>query len=277
MSVVASRVEPRLVERRRQVAQAASRRRRRRVWSFVGLLAVVATAVAVVMSPLLDIDLVTVTGNDRLDSTSLIDASGLQAGSPMALTDLETARRALLGLPWVESVHVSREWPSTVHVAITEQTPAYFVSTSAGSAVVSGSNRVIESTADNTTQHPELHVDAAIALQPGERVPEQLSGAMSLLAQMSDALGARVERVDVGADGAITLDLVDDVQVAMGTPTEIPAKLLATETLLTRVVTDCMQTVDVREPKRPTVSRLDGCDTPPPTSPAGLEAVEADR
>lgn len=275
-AVVASQVEPRLDERRRTV-QRAARRRRRRV--FIGLGAVVALIAGVVgatLSPLLDVDRITVVGSEHVSEAELIAASGVEHGDRLLDLDANEARSAIMAIPWVASARVVRDWPDAVRLSVTEERPVASLVAGESVVLVSSTGRVLEQLAGPDPSLPQMLADGPLELEPDSGTPDaepiggvvsdRLRTALSVFGRMSADLVPELSLATVADDGTISFELPDGAVVQFGPPEDVAAKLLSVQSVLSQVVRDCMAVLDVREPSPATVSRGPGC---PGISPVG--------
>lgn len=263
-TVVRSQVEPRLVERRRRVVEERRRRTRRRVIAAVCAVAVVAAVVATLRSPLTDVDRIRVTGAERLSDETLRSASGIGIGDQMVAVDLAVARDGLRDLPMVAGARVVREWPSTVHVDVVEEVPVVLVRSGEVERVVSRSGRVLPDGLDEMGDLPLLEV-GGVELIEGETVPEGTRAAVAVFTRIPDELRTSLGSASLDGSGDLTFHLPQDASLLFGPVEDVPAKLAATHAFLTRVIQDCLDVVDVRQPDLVTASRRSGCATPAPT------------
>jgi cell division protein FtsQ len=74
-------------------------------------------------SRLLEVNHVTVTGNQRLSNGEVVGLLGGLAGQGILTVDLEQWRRKVLACPWVEDATLRRSLPSTIEVTVTERYP----------------------------------------------------------------------------------------------------------------------------------------------------------
>lgn len=85
-------------------------------------LAVIAGALVVLNSPLLQIRSINVQGAQSLSAEALAQLTGLH-GENILTADLGTARARLLDQPLVRDASLSRRWPNSVDVVIVERQP----------------------------------------------------------------------------------------------------------------------------------------------------------
>lgn len=103
--------------------------------AFFGVLAVALLAVAVwalLGSSLLAVRHVRVTGNHLVPAAVVRAAAQIRTGTPLARVDTGAAARRVEQIGPVLSATVSRSWPDTIVISITERTPALAVALAAG-------------------------------------------------------------------------------------------------------------------------------------------------
>ena len=87
-------------------------------------------------SPLLVVRQVTVSGHQQLRSDQIVAAAGVPMGTPLARQDVEAIARRATTLPAVRAASVSRTWPDTITVSVTERRPLLAVRQPSGFALV---------------------------------------------------------------------------------------------------------------------------------------------
>lgn len=269
--VVRSHVEPRLVERRRRVLEARRRRRQVGIAIAAAFAVLVAAAVGSLWSPLADVDRIDVVGAETVPRDQVLDALGIGTGDQLVSVDLAAARAGVRQLPMVAGATVTRQWPDGVRVVIAEEVPLARLVVGQAEVTVSDTGRVLPVEGEGLAV---LELDGVGALAEGERVPESVRAALVVVDRMPPPLIAELDRARLGSTGSLELVLHDGTTVRFGPVEDVPAKLAAIGAALGQVVRECMDVLDVRDPSRPTVSRIDGCATPAPTEVAE-EPVEA--
>ena len=87
-------------------------------------------------SPLLVVRQVAVTGHQQLRSEQVVAAARVPMGTPLARQDVDAIARRATTLPAVQAASVSRRWPDTITVTVTERRPLLAVRQPGGFALV---------------------------------------------------------------------------------------------------------------------------------------------
>lgn len=178
-------------------------RRLRLPVALVAVLAVLGAATwAVGWSRLLDVESVTVAGTSTLTPGQVLAAARVPVGTPLARVDTAAIDDRVAALAPVRSVTVTRRFPHTLVVRVTERTPA---------AIIVGDNgqvRLVDSTGGlyppvaGTTRDLPVLVDSGVALDVGS-----VAAAVTVLDALPPRIRTAVVAVAVGGDRAVVLDL----------------------------------------------------------------------
>ena len=246
-------VDPRLQARRRLVAKETGRRR---LW-IAGSLAMVATiavsVIGIAKSALFDVETVTVVGADESDPGQIIRSSAIKLGQPLVDVDTAAAAASVEAVPWVLSAQVRRGWRGTVVIEVSERVPVLAIPTGARFVLVDAAGRQLEIVDTQPTEMlPISGVEASGV--PGDPIPEAAHGVLPVLAALPaplqpEVVGFSIERDEVYAQLAV------GGQARLGDDRELDEKLAALDTVLLRVDLRCIDVIDVRVPRSPTVSR----------------------
>lgn len=191
--------------------QRRQRLRRLRPFLLAALaLVLVATGVWLVMfSSVLTVRDVSVSGTTTLSETQIVKVARAPVGRQLARVDLAPIQARVEALPSVESASVSRSWPHTIHIEVTERTAL---------AVVNRGNGLQAVDADGVlfgrypTKPPNLPL---IRTDPGVRA-EALAEAAKVVRSLRNDIAARVRFVDVKSIDEIQLRLADGRTVLWG-------------------------------------------------------------
>lgn len=260
--VVRSQVEPRLAQRRQEVAASTDRGRRRRALVLAGVvLGAVAAMVGVLFTPLLDVDHVRVEGAGTLQIDEALRTSGVETGARMVEVDLAEVRDTLLQVPGVRSATVEREWPSTIRVRLSQEVPLAVVRSGERETVISTIGRVMDGAAVEGLVPVEVEqLELVEGAREGERsVSEVVLAAAQTVQRLAPAAREQVAAAQLSATGSLSLVLTDGATIRFGSTEDLPEKLTAAEGVLGQVQPACREVIDVQEPSRVTVSRRAGC------------------
>lgn len=268
-------IDPRIADRREEVHREHRRRWMVRLGVVAGLFGLVALAIAATRSPLLDVDTVEVVGADRTGRHTVLSTVEGLPGTAMLDVDPSAVDEAVSTLPWIASVEVRREWPSTVVIELTERTGVAVVAVDEGTwQTVDADGRVLAEQPDRPAGLVSL-----MDVVPGQAPGDQLEGVDDLL-EVAAAVGPDEVALITGVRTAgeeVILELAPGGVAVLGDTSRLDDKIDATVTLLRSVDDRCMIRIDVRVPGMPTITRDDECAgaTPPTTlPPVGVEGLD---
>lgn len=175
-----------------------SRRRRLITWGSVAVLtALLATVVAVTLSPLMALTDIRVTGTVRLDPAEIGGALERHRDTPLALLDEGGIRSDLEDFALIRSYSLEVVPPHSLVVRVVERAPIGAIETGSAFELVDAAGVVVESTPDRPTGVP--------LIRAGEADPDE--AAFRSVAEVLDALPDELaSRVDV-----VTASTRDDV------------------------------------------------------------------
>jgi cell division protein FtsQ len=248
----------RIAERRKAIL-ATRVRRRRRILGY-GLLAI-ALAVGVaylIRTPLFGLSAVRVEGTRAVAQAEVLAASQVRIGEPYLGLDLAAIRDRVAALPRVQAVRVTRDYPSSLRITVTERPAVASVSSGDLFWLVAADGTVLDSAG---RQPADLPYVAAVPLPegvgPGSRLPpgNELTNALTALGGMDPRLKREVTGVQARTLDSLEFTLRDGTRVLYGLAVDQPAKdaaaLLVRRTL--RREGREAQRIDVRNPSAPTV------------------------
>jgi len=220
-------IDPRLMERRKTVAEHKAKRNVTRLLKFLTLCVVAGAIVWALFSPWLSISEVETTGVSVSAAHSILAEQGVVAGTPMISVRARTAEQALLEDPWIAEAEVSLQWLDRVLVTVEEREPLAWVNTSDGWV-----RRAVDGEALPSADRPRGRM-ARIDMPdlPDEDIGSsvELAGALEFVA----ALPTRRHRgtVVTMSDGELWAT-VSGYQVRLGRAVEMREKALSLDALL---------------------------------------------
>jgi cell division protein FtsQ len=247
--------------RRAEVVRGVNRRRVRRLKAVLGVVCAIVWALVALRSPLLDVDRVQVVGAERIPVADVTRAAGNGPGTPLIDVDLAGARAAVAALPWVDEVRVTRSWPGTIRIVVTERHEVATVRAGRsdganGWALLDADGRVLAVTAAQPDL-PALPGERHVA--PGRVLDDDDQRALAVLGDLPTPLRSATETTDDGADG-LELVLDDGFRVVLGDGEDLVAKAEAAIAVRQHAETAggaCR--IDVRVPTAPVLTTGRGC------------------
>jgi cell division protein FtsQ len=179
-----------------------------------------------------------VTGSTIAGPDQVRAVAAVSLGTPLARVDTAAVADRVKTLPSVADVDVSRSWPSTLVIAVTERRAVAAVKASAGFAVVDGSGVVFE-----TVPAPPAGAVLLAVARPGPADPPTRAG-LTVISALTPPLRRVVKQVDVASPDGIQLELIDGRVIVWGSADQSAKKAQVATLLLGRA----RQRLDVSAP-----------------------------
>lgn len=248
-------VDPRMRSRRITVRRDQGKRRLKRLTVALAAVAVLVAAVVATQTPLLDVERVRVDGVGHTAAADVRRAAGISPGDTMVAIDVGQAAARVEDLPWIAEARVARRWSGTVEIHVTEREPLAMVGVGEGRvALVDEDGRVLEVTGQPPAGLPEVTgVRGRIA--QGDELGRDARDALAILRAVRERLPGVVASVSSDLDAA----LAASGEIRFGSTDDLDDKIVAVETVLADVDTDCLELLDVRVPGSPALTRHQRC------------------
>jgi cell division protein FtsQ len=240
------RPEENVVEAVPDFARRRFRARLRRWRPFlIGGLVVVVVAVAgwlLYFSSTLSVSAVTVTGNTTVGSARIERIAGVPKGQQLVRVDLAAIEARVETIPAVKSVLVSRSWPHTIAIKVTERVPVAVVER--GSTFQS-----LDETGVLFGRYAKAPPTLPLVRTPPNVTADALTEAAKVVGVLRPDIAAKVDFVQVDTVDQITLDMSDGLKVVWGSAQDSGNKAEVLAILLKK---KDLEEIDVRVPGRPT-------------------------
>ncbi len=222
-------IDPRLMERRKTVAEDRAKENVSRLLKFLLFVVVLGSLVWLAFSPWLSVSQVTTSGIRNSETNSALVEEGVVAGTPMILIGAPAVeeRLQLLADPWVAEADVRLEWPDEVTVDIVERVPTAWVRTKGGWARRAVDGVELPSTADPDPEMAWIEMQQVLDEDVGESV--EVLGALEFVESLPNRLHpGTVVRI---VDGEVWAT-VDGFQVRLGRAVDMTEKAVSLDALL---------------------------------------------
>jgi len=189
-------------------------------------------------------------GSVEVNGASLVSAGDIRAAAavpdqrPMLLVDTDEIAERVNRLPGVASVDVSRSWPSTIEITVTERYPIAFFTGPGGRHLVDSAGLDFKTVQEKPGGLPEL---VLAHVGPGDPVTNSV---MAVLTSLPQPLRNEITVVRAQTPGGVDFTLKNGKVVRWGDAGDADRKVKVLAVLLTRPG----HTYDVASPELPTVS-----------------------
>jgi cell division protein FtsQ len=200
------RAQRRFARRQRSV-----RRRTRMPWvTAVVVVTVVAVVVwAVYFSSWLAVSSVQVRGLDSIPRATVVQAAAVPAGEPLARLDTDAIEARVKALPAVADAEVTRSWPNTVTVTVTERVAVVVLTDGDRYELVDAAGVAFRTVTSRPDGLPQARVS-------GPRRDVTVRSVVTVSAALPADLRGRVRSIVAESPDSITLELDGDVKVVWG-------------------------------------------------------------
>ncbi|TCP45408.1 cell division protein FtsQ [Tamaricihabitans halophyticus] len=228
---------PKLPSRRRAHA--------RRWVALLVLLGVLGVAYLLLFSGVLGVRSVEVDGTTGLSKHEVRAAAEVPMGQPMLRVDTdELATRVVDKLPRAATAEVSRSWPSTLQIQVTERVPIAIFEADDGPRLVDKHSVAFKPAGDVPKGLPRLELDA---VSPEDRIS---TAVIKSLRSMPEGLRGKVTSMTADTPGSVEFRLADGKLVRWGNAADGERKAAVLAALLQQRG----KIFDVSSPELPTVS-----------------------
>ncbi len=184
---------------------------------------------------------VSVTGTATLGDGRIERAADVPTGTPLARVDLDAIRARVESITAVKSAEVSRSWPHTVHIDVTERTPIAVINQGNGLQGLDDQGVLFGHYATRPKRLP-------LVIAPPDTADEALVEGGRVIGSLPAAIASRVDTVEVSSVDKIQLVLGNGRRVLWGSSDDSGQKAEVLAVLLRRPG----QQIDVSVPARPT-------------------------
>ena len=245
--------DSRIDDRRKNVIEKLASNRRRLLTAAGSVIGVVALVLIVLASPIIGVRKIEIEGARYVSADLLIAVEKSLDGKSILTIDTRAAERRLEGDPWVESVRIRSFFPSRLVIEIVERKPvAFYIGVDNRSRVVDSQGRVLAVETGQPTQYLQI-TGVGPNLAPGASAGTVYKAAAQLAAGLPDELSERVLNVGVGGPNQLIMTLRTGTLINFGPPVDLQNKLISLLVLLRRQDAKQILSIDLTDPRTPTV------------------------
>jgi cell division protein FtsQ len=206
-------------------------------------------------SPIFKVSDVQVTGNSRITTPTIIEASGV-IGESMFNADLSEVQRQMYALPLIYNVSIERDWPNTIRIVV-EERQAWGTWEQANVEYTIDREGVVLGVGPGPENGPVIRSSEEGSRITGDRVDYQaVDAAAEIYEKLPRYLGTTVSEVAFTRGQGVTVTTTANQVALLGDSSSITYKLavwsaLATEAQQRRIN---YTTIDLRYGNRPVLN-----------------------
>lgn len=228
----------------------------RRLRIVLGLTFVTSSAIgliAFINSSWFDVDSISVVGTERSDPDLIVAASGIEIGQGLLEVDRQAATVGVELVPWIGVATVDRSWTGEILISVEERPPSAAIPAGNRIALVDEHGRQLEIVDRRPDGYLPIRGIEGSGVA-GEPAPTEALPVIALLDALPAEVASQVSGVTV-EERHLYLDLSAGGRIDFGDGSELGLKLQSAETMLARVDLSCLDTIDVRVPAAPVLTR----------------------
>ncbi|MDG2300857.1 MAG: FtsQ-type POTRA domain-containing protein [Acidimicrobiales bacterium] len=252
-------MDPRIQSRRIDVMRAKGRRRLRVLLLGVTIVSLGIGGYFLSKSSLFDVDEVVIDGVSGELKEEVMKVAGIPKGIPLLEVNGSASSRRIEEISWIKEARVSRSFGGTVTIRVSTRNPVAAFENEDGWLVVDIEGRVLQK--KEILPYSLVPIEGEIGNPTeGEWVPEQVIPLIQVAGTISPELSGDLSSIK--GNDQIELLLFGGGKILFGDSTEVEAKVVAAETILTQVDQSSVLHIDVRAPLTPVLCRDLSCSYP---------------
>ena len=245
-------IDPRLAERRREVAEDHAHRNVRRLLRFLAVVLASGGLVWFALSPWMSVSRVRVAGVVSSQTAAILAEHDVVPGRPLVLIGAGEVKEAIEADPWVMVADVKLGWPNDVIVRVEERVPAAWVETAGGWSRRAGDGEAVPSGGrpDNSLGWVRLPTITDDEAPDSDLVLGSIEFVAALPPEIAKATAVRMNSGELWA-------VVAGYQVRLGRATEMREKAISLVSLMAEDI-PMTSTLILVAPTHPAVSPAGG-------------------
>lgn len=116
-----------MAEYKRRKRKVKRKMRRGCFVSLISAVLVILSAIILFLTPIFNVEKITVTGNSRVNTQVVMKLSGIETGDNIFSVNSGKAKKKLSSLQYVEKVKIVKKYPDKIEIRITEGTVAAYI------------------------------------------------------------------------------------------------------------------------------------------------------
>lgn len=205
------------------------RRRTNRIYAGIGAALVLALVgyIALYFLPVFSVSEVTVAGTETIPTEVVTERAAVVPGTPLLQVDTHAVARRVAGIPRVDQVTVTRDYPSGLRIELIERTALVVVD-------VDGTSHLVDAQGIDfgPGEPPPGTPLLTVGEEAGADLPSVVRDLATVFAEVRETAGQEIESVEVDTPASIVLTLADGRVVEWGAAGRDHEKAVALQMVL---------------------------------------------
>ncbi len=228
-------------ERRKAYAKDARKKRKKNVIKALIFTVMIAVGVLVALSltVLFKIEVITVSGDTRYTAEQIIENSDVEIGDNLwRTTSGKVTEKLSASLPYVASAKIVRKIPSDVEIVITETVPAYSIKKGGKYILINENDKVLEEVASKKGDTVQLVGIETLNTKPGTKLtvksPESYEAAKEIISEATSS-ELKLTNVDVSDTNSLTAIYGGKIKLEFGSRSDMASKLKMAKEIISKL------------------------------------------
>lgn len=244
-------------ERREKLRQIRRKQQLQMGLIFVIIAGLLASFIWLFSSDLFKIKKVKITGTKHLNDSQIEKAAAVSPKTSLIRVPVKEIEGRLLKNPWIKSVEISRSFPNTLIIEISERKAIALVPVSDGLAAVDCDGLVLEKRPDIDRVNLPLIKDLKVnKVKIGKRIQSSaFSNAISCLGHLEDQLRSSLSIISASSVDKLSLYTKEGIEILYGKAENVEKKNYILKKLLSK--DSGIKFIDIRVASNPVIKRLE--------------------
>ncbi|MBO8136629.1 MAG: FtsQ-type POTRA domain-containing protein [Desulfotomaculum sp.] len=176
-------------------------------------------------SPVFNVKKIEIIGREKIPREKIIELSGVVLGSNIFKLDLHSGEKKISLLPAVKNVEITRRFPSTIVITVTERRPVALLPVEEGFAELDREGIFLRKAEFIQSSFPVITGGDVPGVKPGQKVRNNaVITALTVIDKLPAQLTKQLSEVHVDTKNEVTIYTINGIQGRMGMPENIRQK-----------------------------------------------------
>ena len=216
---------------------------------------IVAFVFVLLFTPLFSVKNVSVVGNQKVDSSTIINMSGINVGENIFKTDFAQVENKVSKVAYIDTVKAKMKFPDTVVISVTEAEPSAYINFIGSFVGISEKGKILDIKQNfDEIERPVVYGVKVDSFEIGTQIvadDEQRVGLLyEILKQInSSGIVQKIQYLDISDTDNITMTLTNKISVKLGNTEGIKYKISYLKSVLDTLKEESGGVIDLRDTK----------------------------